>query len=126
MLLFQMELVESLIIMLEFSDFKILTWIFLVQSHLHTDSVVLFVLISYAFYAFGLLFIVCEIGHQVGAAFEKIWDRMDRSDWYSYPYEFIRMLPIIVIGVQQPVNLAFFGSISCSRFTFRRVREHAF
>lgn len=90
---------------------------------MHTDSVVLFVLISYACYAFGLLFIVCEIGHQASVAFDRIWDKIDRFEWYLYPYEFIRMLPIIMIDAQQPVNLEFFGSIACSRFTFRKVYD---
>lgn len=48
-------------------------------------------------------------------------DEVDQIDWNSYPMEIQRILPTIMIVTQKPIYVAFFGSITASRETFRRV-----
>lgn len=82
---------------------------------------ILFVTIFYASYAFGILFLACEVGHQMSDAFENIWNTIDQFEWHLHPYELLRTLPTIMIIAQQPVDLEFFGSIACSRSSFKKV-----
>lgn len=46
---------------------------------------------------------------------------MDEFDWYLFPSEIQRMLPIIMMYAQQPVGIACFGSTTCNRDTFKYV-----
>lgn len=82
---------------------------------------VLLLTIFYAGYAFGVVFIICELGQRLTDAFEEINDEIDRFEWYLFPSEIQRMLPTIMISAQQPVVLECFGSIAGSRETFKRV-----
>lgn len=82
---------------------------------------VLFVIIGKMAYAFGLVCIYCE---QIRYGFEKISDKIYKLDWYRYPLEVQRLLPVIVHHVQQPVDLVAFGNIPCTRETFKMVSRN--
>lgn len=69
----------------------------------------------------SLVLVICEFGQRMSDAFEAIEYTIDQFDWYLFPIEFKRMLPIIIANAQQPVKLECFGSISCSREVFRKV-----
>lgn len=74
--------------------------------------------------SFGMNFSICEIGERVSGAFDEINDVFDEvNDWYMLPFELQKMLPVVVMSVQQPIYLECFGSISCTRDTFKRVRR---
>lgn len=73
------------------------------------------------FWSFALVYLVCNFGHKVSAAFEEIDSAFDQMSWYLFPYEMWKRLPIIVAAAQQPAELAVFGSISCSREDFKKV-----
>lgn len=73
------------------------------------------------FTAFSLVFFTCELGQRFSSGFDALNDRVVRLKWYSFPRDVQRMLPIIMLGVQQPVTIECFGSIVCSRETFKRV-----
>lgn len=70
---------------------------------------------------FSLAFIACELGQRMTDAFEKIDYGFDKLNWYLLPIELKRMLPNIMVNVQQPVELQCFGSIGCTREVFRKV-----
>lgn len=69
----------------------------------------------------GLVFFTCEIGQRFSSGFDNINDVIDQFDWYSFPVEIKKMLPIIIQMAQQQVAIECFGSIMCLRDTFKKV-----
>ena len=67
------------------------------------------------------MFIACEISQRVNDAFNGLNLTIHQFDWYLFPIEIQRMLPMIIVVAQQPVTLECFGSISCSREVFKNV-----
>lgn len=76
--------------------------------------------------SFGLVFTACELCQRVSDAFEEIDDVIDQLDWYKYPSDIKRMLPMIMINAQEPTIIECFGSISCSRMVFKQVLHSMF
>lgn len=72
-------------------------------------------------YDFGLTFIICETGQRGSDAFIQLNNEVTQTDWYSFPEEMKRTLLIIIINLQKPVNVEFFGSVSVCRDTFKKV-----
>lgn len=70
----------------------------------------------------ALTFIPCELSERVSYAFNEINDLIWTIDWHKFPVEMQKMIPIILIEAQSPVSLKCFGSISCNRDLFKRVR----
>lgn len=68
-----------------------------------------------------LAFIPCELGKRINDAFVEINDLMDQFDWHLFSVEYVKMLLIILITVQQPVEIICIGSISCTREAFKKV-----
>lgn len=85
---------------------------------------VLFLTIFYACYAFGVVFITCELGQRMADAFSEIDDEIDRLDWHLFPPEIQQLMPTIMMATQQEVLLECFGSINGTRETFKNVRFH--
>lgn len=67
------------------------------------------------------IFGICEFGERISFAFYKINIALDRFKWYRLPKEVQKMLPIIMIAAQEPVQLNIFGSVACNRITFKEV-----
>lgn len=86
------------------------------------NSGVRYVIFLYAAYAFGTVFINCELCQRITDSFEQINHRIKAFDWYSYPHEMQKLMPIILLGTQKRVYFKFFGDISNLRVTFRKVR----
>lgn len=74
-----------------------------------------------ALYAFGVMFIACEMGQRVNLAFNECNDIIDQFEWYSFPVEIQQMLSFIIHYTQQPVEIKCFGSAACDRETFKVV-----
>lgn len=70
-----------------------------------------------------LAFIPCELGERMSDATSGINDSIDQFDWHSFPVEIQKILPTVLIGVQQPIEIRCFGSIACTRETFKQVRS---
>lgn len=68
-----------------------------------------------------LLFASCELVGRISQEFNDICDMVDQFDWYRFPCEMQKILPIIMMSTQQPVEFECFGSIACNRETFKRV-----
>lgn len=81
----------------------------------------LVVLFIEALYAFGLVFTVCELCQNVSDIFNEIDVVINEFDWLSFPIEIQRLLPIVIITEQQPIDFKFFGSITSSRESFKQV-----
>ena len=84
---------------------------------------VLFITIVQAIYAFGVMFIACELGQRITLAFYECSDLIDQLEWYLFPNKIQRMLPIIMSFAQQSVEMKCFGSAACNRETFKYVSE---
>lgn len=62
------------------------------------------------------------MGQQISDAFEEINGSFDQLDWYFFPIEQQKALPMILINVQAPVVFKCFGEMLCgSRDTFKMV-----
>lgn len=66
------------------------------------------------------IFVFCETSERLTIEFDEI-DFYNEWDWYLFPNEVRRILPTIIINVQEPVALQGYGNITCTRETFKRV-----
>lgn len=72
-------------------------------------------------YAFGVLFIACELFQRIVLAFDKCNDTINQLKWYLFPVDMQPMLPIIISATQQPIETKCFGSMACDRESFKYV-----
>lgn len=73
------------------------------------------------FWAFCLVLVICEAGQKLSDSFEEVEDDFGQIDWYLLPLEIQRMLPTILIYLQDPMVVRFFGSLTCCRELFKNV-----
>lgn len=85
------------------------------------NSAVLIVMIMEVACAFGWLLITCELGERFTAKFNEISLFIDQFKWYSFPFQMQRMLPTIAVYAQQPITPEVFGSLTCSRDSYKKV-----
>lgn len=58
---------------------------------------------------------------------DNVTDRFNRTsiyehcDWYKFPFEVQRLLPIIISNTQKSVVVKGFGNINCTRKSFKAV-----
>lgn len=78
---------------------------------------------SYEFSAFGLIFFSCEIGQRFTNLFEEITGRFDQLKWYLFPIHVQRLLPAVLINVQEPMVIGCFGIMAGSRDQFKKVKN---
>lgn len=74
-------------------------------------------------YAFGIVFVVCELSERIITAFNEINDLTDQFDWYLFPIGIKKILPSIILNTQKSVTIDYFGSLSCSREGFKKVKN---
>lgn len=91
------------------------------QSHTKINPGVALSQVGEIFWSYVFIFIYCEFGQRVNAAFAKLNDVLGQFDWYSYPKNIQRMLPMIIGGIQQPVNIQGYGDFPCNRLAFQNV-----
>lgn len=96
--------------------------LYLIQLHDDMDSILLAFVVSENFYAFGLIFAVCELYQRETNAFEETSETIDQLDWYEFPAETQHMLPFIINFTQQPVEFTCFGSRAFNRELLKLVR----
>lgn len=75
----------------------------------------------YCFTAICVVLIACDLAQRSCDYFTDINETMDKSTWYLFPHDVQRLLPTILIIVQQPVELECFGGIACNRELAKRV-----
>lgn len=85
---------------------------------MHADVLISVVLVVCAF---GLIFILCELGERLMEQFAKIDHEILKLDWYQFPTDIQKMLPTIMNGTQPPVMLRGISNILCTRETFKYV-----
>lgn len=84
------------------------------------------ILLLETIWSFALICIICEFGENVSEAFEEIDYKISQFDWYLFPSDICKRLPIFISIANKPVSLAVFGSISCCREAFKNVFKNGF
>lgn len=87
----------------------------------HGDIRPIIVLVLNGIVALTTVFIACELSQRLNDAFDEIDITFGQSDWYLFPIEIRRMLPMSYAVAQQPVSLECFGSATCTREVFESV-----
>lgn len=83
--------------------------------------IILLETINEAFYAICIIFIICEFGERLTIAYDEMNCQIEQFDWYLFPIEIKRLLPILMIDAQQRVELQCFGTLSASRESLKKV-----
>lgn len=72
-----------------------------------------------ALYGFGVILFACELGQRVTDLFFGINGMIELKEWYLYSNKMQKMLLLVMIVAQQPVEFQCFGSTSANRDTFK-------
>lgn len=72
------------------------------------------------FWSFVQVFVICDACQRVTGHYDEI-DIYFQWDWYEFPKDVRRDLPLAIIGMHQPVELKGLGNIECTRDTFKKV-----
>lgn len=67
------------------------------------------------------MFIICELCERTTQLFNETDDIMCQLNWYYFPYGVQKLLPAILAMSQKPCKIECYGSITCSRDTFKKV-----
>lgn len=97
-----------------------LDFIFRLQFQ-HDNVTPLSVLFLDGISALALVFVACELGQRMTDSFDRVHFTLNQFEWYSFPIEIKRMLPMIIEIAHHPVSLECFGSITCCREVFKNV-----
>lgn len=73
------------------------------------------------FWAIVMVFFACEMGQRHSNASEQTDEILGQFDWYLFPLKIQRMLPMVMVNTQQPLEIMCFGSTACNRETFKKV-----
>lgn len=72
-----------------------------------------------AFWSFIQIFLICELGERLTGQFDEIATEIFRSNWYTFPMDVKKALPLFIKGAQIPVVLNGLGHILCTREAFK-------
>lgn len=81
--------------------------------------------LCFLFAAFSMIFTLCELGERITGRFNEIDNEIFYSDWYTFPMNVQKILPIIINGTQSSIVFRGIGSMECTRESFKRVK-HSF
>lgn len=73
------------------------------------------------FGALLLVFVACESGQRFSNAFSEVGGAFSQLDFYLLPIKIRRILPAVIIYMQEPMFVKFFGNLSATREQFKRV-----
>lgn len=91
------------------------------QTNNQINSVMLFQSVLCGFWAIILVFTTCECGQRFSDAFKSFNGVLSQIDWYLLPISAQRILPMIIINAQQPMDVRCYGNVPCGRATFKKV-----
>lgn len=66
-------------------------------------------------------FCIGELGERMTGEFGEISETIEGFQWYKFPIEIQKSLPIIINEAHEPVVLNCFGSTACLRASFKVV-----
>lgn len=71
--------------------------------------------------SFTEVFILCETGERLTAQFNKDDTGILQWNWYTFPLDIQKILPIILSDTQNPFIMRGFGGVACTRESFKSV-----
>lgn len=77
--------------------------------------------IVFAFWVFGQILVLCELCEYITGQFGEIDSEIMQYDWYKFPIEIQKMLPILICGTQNPTVMKGYINVEYSRETFKNV-----
>lgn len=80
--------------------------------------------VIFGIWALNLVLVVCEFGQKMSDEYEGVENALNELDWYLLPTDIQRMLPMMFMYCQEPLIINFFGSLSVSRWQFKKVRKN--
>lgn len=92
------------------------------QSDEHLNNIELIRIVFLVLASFVVIGIACEFSARLTNQFETICDALLQCNWYLYPIKLQKMLIMVIVNVQQPVQVAGFGNMKCSRDSFKQVQ----
>lgn len=95
------------------------------QSQGTTNPIELIRPLILIFWSFATVVYFCEYGDMVTSRLDEIKDVIWQGDWYAYPNEIQRILPMIVANAQQPVVVHGFGNLVFTRLSIKQVSANA-
>lgn len=120
MLLLQVGIVQyQLILVIKWRFFLFCVFYSTLQKE--GNLVLLLMSLSLLWWALILTYLPCEFGERLSNGMVEINDCIDQFNWYLFSLEIRKILPMILLSVQQPVEIRFFGSIACNRDSFKKV-----
>lgn len=75
------------------------------------------------FWSFACIFFLCEFGQKLKNEFDELNNTVYNFDWYSFPIEMQRILPIFLNISQDSVALRGFGNVEYERLAFKSVSQ---
>lgn len=73
------------------------------------------------FWSFFVIYLFCELGERVSSQFDELSDAIYQSEWYEFPMDVRRVLPILMMAAQKQVVPRGFGNLLCTREFFKKV-----
>lgn len=67
------------------------------------------------------IYLFSDLGEDVSNHFYELNDTIYQSEWYAFPIEVQRMLPILLMTTQKQVVPRGFGNLLCIRESFKKV-----
>lgn len=123
MMMVQMEIVKHSLIQFAYS-MKIHLNISLIFQTLNVFNSIIFVALFFdVSYAFGSVFVLCELAQQISEGFNEMNDVIGQFYWPQWPIEVQRLLPTVLAVIQRPIDFTVFGTIGCNRAFFKKVNS---
>lgn len=73
------------------------------------------------FWAFFQMFVFCDLGEKLTKRFTEIDSAIYYCEWYTFPVDIQRLLPITMMAAQDAVLITGFANLSCTRQAFKKV-----
>ena len=73
------------------------------------------------FFSFFQIYIFCQLGEMVSGKFMDLSETIYQLEWYNFPPEIQRILIILLINTEEPVEFVAYGNIVCSCETYKKV-----
>lgn len=77
----------------------------------------------FIFWSIFPIFLFCNLGEDVSSEFAGLNNALYQGNWYTFPNEVQRIMPILLIATQQQVVPRGFGNLLCLRQFFSKSKE---
>lgn len=68
-----------------------------------------------ALWVISLILMICEFGERLTNQYEKFYYEFGQCDWYLFPLEIQRVLPIIISNIRKPAVIQGYSNTVCRR-----------